>query len=78
MLSRFRGGDRVAHARLLNFFDLRRDKSDFAGAKLGQMLNFRAHTANTVNQMLRAALHKFDLLSLGQHALDHAHEDDHA
>jgi hypothetical protein len=71
-------GDRVADRGLRDFLDLRGDETDFAGGKLGQLLDLGPHAADPVDEMLSAGRHELDRLALAKHALHDADEDDDA
>ena len=71
-------GNRVTHTGLRDFLDLRGDEADFAGTDLAQNLDFRPHTADTVDKMAGARLHEFDLLAFFDDAINHAHQYDDA
>ena len=74
----FRICDRVTHAGLGHFFDLGRDKSDFAGAEFGELFDFGAEGADTVHQVDAVCRHELDLLALLDDAIDDAHQHDDA
>jgi hypothetical protein len=71
-------GDRVADLGRLQFLDAGDDEADLAGAQRVALHRLRREHADLLAQMLRAGGHQANLVLGTQHAVDDAHQHDHA
>ncbi len=71
-------GDGVADARVSDFLDRGGEHADLAGAELVDLREFGLEHADAVDLVVRVDADHADALALLEHAVDHAHQHDHA
>ncbi len=67
-------GDRVTDARVGHFLDRGGDEADFARSEAIHGKHLRRQNADALDRILGTRAHHADLLALGQHAIDDAHQ----